>query len=157
MRAEYSESIGAFHCESVKVVCKLACSSAINKFPYRMVPSVNTLGFLIPDCNRVHGAVSGTGAEVNAVGTGIVESGINTEDYCSGRLDAARVVEDEAGPCPCAGTPKVVLGHGASAEAEVGAIYDAVGGVRCGIVGVGCAESPMIGVVRADGSTRGAG
>jgi hypothetical protein len=112
-----------------------------------MVPSMNTLGFLIPDCSRVCEAMSGIEDEVDVVGIGAVESGINAEDCCGGRLDVAPGAEDEVGSCPCAGTPKAVAGRGTSPAAEADTFNDVVGGAGRGAAGVGDAESPMIGAI----------
>jgi hypothetical protein len=90
------------------------------------------------------------------VGAGASEAGINAEDPCGGRTEAAPGAEDEVRPCPSAGTPKAVAGCGASAVAEVEALIGAVGVERRGVVGVVDVELPMIGAAGADSCAPGA-
>jgi hypothetical protein len=147
---EYSESITAFQFGSDNAICKFVGSSTIDKFPYQMVPAVNTLGFLVPNCSHLRRAGSDTRAKVDVAGSCTAGTKVDGGGPYGVGTGVARGVEDKARPRPNAGTIEVVAVRGTNGLAEAGASMSGIVGVAVrGAAGVAKVESSMIGVAGA--------
>jgi hypothetical protein len=118
VRAENSDSMATFQLGSDNAMVRSEGSSQIDKLPYRIVPSEYILGFLIPDCDRVHGAWSGTIAEAEACAVA------GAPPDCDRVHGAWSGTIAEAEACAVAGAPRGGTGKG-STESSMGAVEEA--------------------------------